>query len=66
MTEQELKDGIGDGRIDNQVHLFWTEDVIRQAKRQKLCPTVQRLAWKLYVTAVADKPVPNGHNVKLL
>jgi hypothetical protein len=66
MTEQELKDGIGDGRIANQVHMFWTDEVITKAKRQKLCPTVQKLAWKLYVAAVEDKPMPNGHNVKLL
>lgn len=60
MTEQELKDAIGDGRMQNEVHKFWTPEVITQAKRKKLCPTVQRLAWKLYVESVKDIPVPPG------
>ena len=58
MTEQELKDAIGDGRMENTVHKFWTAEVIAEAKRKKICPTVQRLAWKKYVESVKDVPTP--------
>lgn len=67
MTERELSEGIGEGLIDNQVHLFVTDETIREAGRMKDCPAVRKLAWRKYVAAVAEIPYPaNGRNVKLL
>ena len=67
MKEAELKHGIQEGFIENQVHLFVTDETIREAGRQKDCPAVRKLAWKKYVKAVAHIPLPTGRkNVKLL
>lgn len=68
MTEAELKHGIGEGYVENQVHLFVTEETIREAGRQKDCPAVRKLAWRKYVAAVANIPFPKGRkrNVRLL
>lgn len=68
MTEAELSYGIAEGYIENQVHLFVTEETIREAGRQKDCPAVRKLAWKKYVVAVAKVPFPKGRkrNVKVV
>lgn len=68
MREAELSHGIGEGYIENQVHLFVTDETIREAGRQKDCPAVRKLAWQKYVEAVANIPFPKGRrkNVKLL
>jgi hypothetical protein len=58
MTEQELKDAIGDGRMENTVHKFWTKETIVEAGRKKVCPKVIKLAWKKYVESVKDIPNP--------
>lgn len=58
MTEMELRYAIGEALIENRVSDFWTPEVVREAGRRKLCPTVSRLAWRKYVESVKDVPPP--------
>jgi len=60
MTEAELKYAISEGLIKNEVHKFWTKETIAEAKRVKLCPKVQELAWRKYVESMRDVPAPKG------
>jgi hypothetical protein len=55
MTEAQLRQGIQDGTIENMVHIFVTDETIKEAGRLKDCSTVRKLAWKKYVESVATQ-----------
>lgn len=61
MTEQELRDAIGNGRVDNRIQDFWAE-AIRQMGKKNRCPAVYKVAWRMYVESVKDikTPTPFG------
>lgn len=60
MTESQLSYAIAEGLMVNDVQKFWTVEVIHEARRKKMCPTVVRLAWKKYVDSVKDQTAPPG------
>lgn len=61
MTEQELKHAIQEGLVENQIHRFVSDDLIKNVGRKKDCPTVRKAAWRNYVESVKDTPNPATH-----
>ncbi len=51
MNDKELRHAIGEGLIENDVHKFYREARVKTGKK-RLCPTVYREAWKMYLESV--------------
>lgn len=58
MTEKELLFAISEGIVKNEVHKFVTLELIKSVGRERDCMTVRKAAWKKYVEAMKDVPLP--------
>jgi hypothetical protein len=54
MTEQELREAIYEGRIENRIQDFWRK-AVEQTGKKRFCPTVYKAAWKMYVDSVKEE-----------